>query len=212
MIQFKKLTYEKYMINNLNAKLKITFLFGGLGLLLGSSEVSAEQFPAGTTYQTCFTPGEDCTHLITNLIDGAKESLFIQAYSFTSAPIAHAILEAKKRGVGVNIILDKSQVKNNQYSSSTFLQNNAITTYVDYKPAIAHNKIIIIDKKTLITGSFNFTKSAQFKNAENILVIHDKALSQKYIINWQNRLARSIPSNEYIQKKSSFKRTFKGIV
>jgi len=200
------------MIRNLNAKLKSIILLGSLGLIIGLSEVYAEQFPAGTTYQTCFTPGEDCTRLITNLIDGAKESLFIQAYSFTSAPIAHAILEAKKRGVTVNIILDKSQVKNNQYSSNTFLQNNAITTYVDYKPAIAHNKIIIIDKKTLITGSFNFTKAAQFKNAENILVIHDKSLSQKYITNWQNRLARSIPSNEYVQKKSTLKKTFKNIV
>lgn len=75
--------------------------------------------------------------------------------------------------------------------------NNNIDTWIDYKPAIAHNKIILIDNKTVITGSFNFTKSAQFKNAENVLVIQDKTLAQKYFLNWQTRLTKSKTSDEY---------------
>jgi len=59
-----------------------------------------------------------------------------------------------------------------------------VTTYIDSKHAIAHNKIIIIDKETVITGSFNFTKAAEEKNAENLLIIRNKKLAEIYIDNW----------------------------
>jgi len=58
-------------------------------------------------------------------------------------------------------------------------------TKIDAQHAIAHNKVIIIDGETVITGSFNFTKAAEEKNAENLLVIRDKKLAELYIKNWQ---------------------------
>lgn len=58
--------------------------------------------------QACFTPDEDCTGQIVAEIDRARQSIFVQAYSFTSAPIAKALVEAKNRGVDVRTILDKS--------------------------------------------------------------------------------------------------------
>ncbi|TLY47143.1 MAG: phospholipase D family protein [Gammaproteobacteria bacterium] len=140
--------------------------------------------------QVCFTPGQNCTAEITDVIDGAKQSIFVQAYSFTSAPIAAHLIAAKKRGVKVNVILDKSQ-KTQRYSASRFLVNQHIPCWIDYKPAIAHNKIMIIDEKAVITGSFNFTKAAQNKNAENLLIIRDPALANLYLKNWQQRRAVS---------------------
>lgn len=140
--------------------------------------------------QVCFTPGQNCTAEITDVIDAAKQSIFVQAYSFTSAPIAAHLVAAKKRGVQVNVILDKSQ-KTQRYSASSFLVNQHIPCWIDYKPAIAHNKIMIIDKKAVITGSFNFTKAAQNKNAENLLIIRDPALANIYLKNWQRRRAVS---------------------
>jgi phosphatidylserine/phosphatidylglycerophosphate/cardiolipin synthase-like enzyme len=100
----------------------------------------------------------------------------VQAYSFTSAPIAKALLDAHKRGLRVEVILDKSQ-RTEQYSSADFLANQGVPTKIDAAHAISHNKIIVIDGENIITGSFNFTKAAQEKNAENLLVIHDKALA-----------------------------------
>jgi phosphatidylserine/phosphatidylglycerophosphate/cardiolipin synthase-like enzyme len=142
------------------------------------------------TIQVCFTPGQNCTTKITNVIDAAKQSIFVQAYSFTSEPIAAHLVAAKKRGVKVNVILDKSQ-KTQRYSASRFLVNQHIPCWIDYKPAIAHNKIMIIDEKEVITGSFNFTKAAQNKNAENLLIIRDAALANIYLKNWQRRRAAS---------------------
>ena len=71
--------------------------------------------------------------------------------------------------------------------SATFLYNQGIPVKIDAKHAIAHNKVMIIDGETVITGSFNFTKAAEENNAENLLRIHDKKLAERYIGNWQER-------------------------
>lgn len=139
----------------------------------------------------CFTPGGDCTRIIVKEIDQAQKTILVQAYSFTSAPIAKAILDASKRGVKVQVILDKSQ-KTQKYSSADFFIHTGVPTYIDSEHAIAHNKIILIDDKTLITGSFNFTKAAQEKNAENLLVLHDPALISLYKKNWQSHFQHSM--------------------
>jgi phosphatidylserine/phosphatidylglycerophosphate/cardiolipin synthase-like enzyme len=123
-----------------------------------------------TPAQVYFSPNGGGTEAIVKEIDGAKTEVLVQAYSFTSVPIAKALLNAHKRGVKIEAILDKSQRKE-KYTSATFLANSGIPTYIDDKHAIAHNKIMIVDRTTVITGSFNFTKAAEEKNAENLLII-----------------------------------------
>ncbi len=108
----------------------------------------------------------------------------MQAYSFTSAPFAKALLDAHKQGVRVEVILDKIQ-RTEKYSSADFMANQGVPTKIDAAHAIAHNKIMVSDGETVITGSFNFTKAAREKNAENVLIIHDKALAAQYTQNWQ---------------------------
>ena len=129
-----------------------------------------------------FSPKGGCTEAIIKELNNAKSSLLVQAYSFTSAPIAKALLNAHKRGVRIDVLLDKSQRKE-KYSSADFLANSGIPTKIDAVHAIAHNKIIIVDGEIVITGSFNFTKAAEEKNAENLLVIRDKVLAAKYTEN-----------------------------
>jgi phosphatidylserine/phosphatidylglycerophosphate/cardiolipin synthase-like enzyme len=138
-------------------------------------------------YDVCFTPGGHCTDLIVAAISAAKKELLIQAYSFTSAPIAKAVVDAQNRGINVRVILDKSQFSE-KYSSAKFLQHERIPVWEDNRVAIAHNKVMIIDDRIVITGSFNFTKAAQNKNAENVLIISDDNLAHKYKNNWINRM------------------------
>lgn len=68
---------------------------------------------------------------------------------------------------------------------------------IDYIPTIAHNKVMIIDGKTVITGSFNFTDAAQNKHAENVIIITDAELAKKYFDNWMSRKKVSIPAQDY---------------
>lgn len=143
-------------------------------------------------WSVCFTPGGSCTDTVVKTLAGAKSSVYVQAYSFTSAPIAKALVDAHKRGVHVEVILDRSN-KTQKYSSADFVAHAGIPTYIDAHHAIAHNKVIVIDGETVITGSFNFTKAAQEHNAENLLVVQDKALAAKYADNWETHKKHSDP-------------------
>lgn len=136
----------------------------------------------------CFTPQENCTKNIIEKIDFAKNEILIQAYSFTSYPIYEALLRAKKRGVKIICIFDKSQENS---AICLAMKEAKIDIWIDKMPGIAHNKIIIIDSETVFTGSFNFTKAAQFRNAENLLCIVDKQMTIKYKNNFQIRLNHS---------------------
>jgi phosphatidylserine/phosphatidylglycerophosphate/cardiolipin synthase-like enzyme len=151
-------------------------------MILSFVAITAFAFQADIA-KVCFSPKGGCTENIVEQINTAKSEILVQAYSFTSAPIAKALLYAHKRDVNVQVILDKSQ-KSGKYTSATFISNAGIPTYIDNAHAIAHNKIIIIDKETVITGSFNFTKAAEEKNAENVLVIKSKELANVYPDNW----------------------------
>ena len=137
-----------------------------------------------------FSPKGGGQQAIVDAIGQAKESVYVQAYSFTSSPIAKALLEAHKRGVTVEAVLDKSQ-KSAQYSGATFLKNEGIPVYIDAAHAIAHNKVMVIDGQTVVTGSFNFTKAAEEKNAENLLIIKDKGLARLYMDNWERHRGHS---------------------
>jgi phosphatidylserine/phosphatidylglycerophosphate/cardiolipin synthase-like enzyme len=116
-------------------------------------------------------------------LDKTKSTVLVQAYFFTSAPIAKALMNAHKRGVKIEVILDKSQ-RTQKYSSATFLCYQGIPIKIDAQHAVAHNKVMIIDGDTVITGSCNFTKAVEENNAENLLVIRDRKLAERYIKNW----------------------------
>lgn len=150
----------------------------------------AQQYGKDVSVSLCFTPGSPCTDRIIREIASARSEILIQAYSFTSAPIAKALVDAHKRGIKVSAILDRSQ-RTAKYTSATFLANMRIPTYIDAKHAIAHNKIIIIDAAVTITGSFNFTKAAQEKNAENLIIIRSKEIARAYRENWHDHLKHS---------------------
>lgn len=151
-------------------------------------------FSPRASYRACFIPdGESCEKLLIEAVRATRRSLRIQAYIFTSAPIAQAVRQAHERGVDVQVIVDQSQV-GEKYTSATFLKNAGIPVVVDSKPAIAHNKIMIFDGRAVFTGSYNFTKSAETRNAENGLLIRDDAaLVKAYLDNWNTRFAESVP-------------------
>jgi phosphatidylserine/phosphatidylglycerophosphate/cardiolipin synthase-like enzyme len=132
-----------------------------------------------------FSPDMGATDLVMKTIHQAKRSIRVAAYSFTSKPIAEALLDAHKHGIDVKVVVDKSQAKE-KYSSATFLANVGIPVRVDYKYAIMHNKFIIVDEDTTELGSFNYTLAAEKKNAENVMVIQgNRDVAATYAKEWQ---------------------------
>ena len=140
-----------------------------------------------------FSPGGGCTEAIVAEIAKAAKTIDIQAYSFTSPPIAQALIDACDRGVHVRIILDKAE-RTDHYSSAPVFLSHHIQVYIDDQHAMAHNNVVMIDGKLLMTGSFNFTKSSEDKNAENFLILHDRPKATgAYHANFEHHLSHSIP-------------------
>src|SRR5262249_60651380 len=103
-----------------------------------------------------FSPKGGCQDAIVRELAKARREILVQAYSFTADPLTFALVEAKKRGVTVDIVLDKSN-EVERYSDLHIFLEQGLEPHIDADHAIAHNKIILIDQKVLITGSYNFT-------------------------------------------------------
>ncbi len=176
------------MLNTSRTLRSIAFAWIGLTSVLSVS--AADTYIVST--QVYFSPNGGAQDAIVKEINGAKNSIFVQAFAFTNQPIAKALVEAQRRGVDVYMILDKSN-RTTKYSAADFTDHFGVETYIDDKHAIAHNKIMIIDKETVITGSYNFTKAAENSNAENLLVIRSPMLADVYFGNWADHQKHSVP-------------------
>lgn len=135
----------------------------------------------------CFTPPSGCSEKIIEEINSSKASIYVQAYGFTSKTIADSLIKAHLRGVKVQVILDRSNMSKKGYSKLMDLKEAGIDISLDIVPGIAHNKVMIIDEKKVITGSFNFTDAADKRNSENVIIIEDKETVKQYLNNWYNR-------------------------
>jgi len=167
---------------------QVAAVFGAL--LAAPAYAQRPADPAAVT--ACFTPGPQahCAAWIAQQIDAAQHTIRVQAYGFTSTPILVALARAQRRGVDVAVLLDKSGEGGKQ-QALRYLTNAGIPVWIDDKPAIAHNKIIILDGAVVITGSFNFTVSADTRNAENAVAISSPVVAMRFAAYWEARQAAS---------------------
>lgn len=129
--------------------------------------------------EVLFSPQDNCAQEIISEIDKAKDYVYVAMYYFTSRPIAQALIRARDRGVDVKVCLDEEQ-PTYEYSKSRFLENKGINIKLIGGSGIMHNKFCIIDDYVTITGSYNWTVSADLKNDENVLVIKSKEITRIY--------------------------------
>lgn len=144
---------------------------------------------ASSQIQVCFSPEGNCEKQVIKAIQSAKTQILVQAYAFTSPSISQALIEAYQKGITVKVLYDHSQVKSS-HSKIPELQQAGILTKVDQTKGLAHNKVMIIDHSFILTGSFNWTRAANTKNAENLLLIHNPVLAQIYETHWWLRYQR----------------------
>ena len=157
----------------------------------------------------CFTPNQPnsppCLPQILRHIDKAQSSILLLGYSFTSKPLTDALIKAKNRGVKIRIVLDHSQ--QTQKASKEPIEaliKNQIEIRFDHSVKIAHNKVIIIDNHQTITGSYNWSHAAEFKNAENLVFIGSQAVTKKYTDYFEERW-KSSKTNSHVQ--TSYQKT-----
>ena len=187
-MQRKKSLRVKVGLPWLIMMLLIGFLFGNYFEQDSRYSFSTSQTAIDNENQIelCFTPPSGCGTLIAQEIARAKDSIYVQAYGLTSGIIVNQLIQAKNRGVKVQVLLDKSNVSD-KWSKMMDLVNANVSVRIDKVSGIAHNKVIIIDGQKVITGSFNFTNAADKRNAENVIIINNKSVAKEYLNNWQDR-------------------------
>lgn len=121
-----------------------------------------------------FSPSTETETGLITYINGAKDTLDIAIYSLTNKKIADAILSAKKRKVAIRVVVDKAQAggKNSLWK--------VVGGKIDKKSGLMHNKFIVRDDACVSTGSFNFTENAVKNNRENLIILCDKQVAQKF--------------------------------
>ncbi len=144
----------------------------------------------GTFKRALFSPEDDVQKTLLALIAQEKDYILVAVFSFTDGAIAQALIDAKKRGVSVEVITDISCTRD-KFTKIEFLKDNGIKVYI-YNPKnvsilndIMHHKFVLFgknihNKQLLWTGSFNFTKSANVNNQENILILDELSLIERY--------------------------------
>ena len=129
-----------------------------------------------------FSPRGGIESRLISLINSANSSIEFLIFAFTSSKVADAIVDAENnRSVEVMGVFDKVWDSGNQaYSKYNYLKSRGIDVLRDSNPYTLHDKVMIIDDSIVITGSYNYTKSANNKNAENILILYDTEIAKKY--------------------------------
>lgn len=178
--------------NSLKAGIAVWVLVGlGAFGLWNHHSAGQESWAESARIDVLFSPNGGCTDRIVEEIGNAEKRVLVQCFYFTSKLIADAIVAAKQRGVDCVVIADKSQEKMT-YGRLPVLRSAGVKVMTDDKHATANNKIILIDSTTIITGSLNYTKAAEERNAENMLVIKGHSdLFEKYLVNFKHHKAHS---------------------
>ncbi len=153
--------------------------------ILGAAPVAAEMI-----VQACFSPKGNCSSVIIREIQQAKKELLVAVYAFTSDELAAAVVQAKKRGLSVQVVIDRDFDAGNDKSQGKFLEAQKIplrriaaakSAAADKEPGLMHQKFAVLDRSAILTGSYNWTHAADRRNDENLLFFRDAGpLAEEY--------------------------------
>jgi phosphatidylserine/phosphatidylglycerophosphate/cardiolipin synthase-like enzyme len=126
-----------------------------------------------------FSPEDRVLKAVIRTVNEAKATIDFMAFSFTSQEIAEAMASRVNKGVRVRGLFEGRNA-NSQYSQDDFLEQKGAKVYLDENENNMHNKVIIVDTETVITGSYNFSDNAEKNNDENLLILHSTDIAAKY--------------------------------
>jgi len=131
-----------------------------------------------------FSPKDECGRIILDKINAAQKSIDLAIYHFTSRSLSQALVSAVRRGVKVRVFMDGESAKE-RYSKYDFLHKNGVPVKLESGEGLMHNKFCVIDNALVVSGSYNWTTSADLRNDENILIIDSKDVIRKYRLQFE---------------------------
>jgi phosphatidylserine/phosphatidylglycerophosphate/cardiolipin synthase-like enzyme len=139
----------------------------------------------GLQVETYFSPDDGVAMRLVELLQGAQESIYFMAYSFTSDDIAQAMRDRADAGVTVSGVMDSSQIDSNQGTEFDLFAQSGLDVRRDGTSGLMHHKVIIIDRSIVIFGSYNFTASAEDRNDENLVIFFSPEIAELYLAEFQ---------------------------
>ena len=134
----------------------------------------------GTPVQLCFSPRGSCASLIVDTVKReAKTSIYFLAFSFTHDAIGASIIDKAKAGLRVSGVFERtgSQTAFSEYPK---MKKQGLDVYLDGNPYAMHHKVIVLDERVVVAGSFNFSNNADQDNDENLLIVDDAAYARAF--------------------------------
>jgi phosphatidylserine/phosphatidylglycerophosphate/cardiolipin synthase-like enzyme len=161
----------------------------------GSASRPDTPFPeielAGARLWTYFSPDDGVEEQLLGWIDAAEEKIDLMAYAFTLDSLGEALIRSARRGVQVRVVLDSSQARANIGTEYDNLLQAGIPVRLDGNPRQMHHKVILIDHQIVVTGSYNFSRNAEERNDENLLIIQDEDVFALYAAEFERVFARA---------------------
>lgn len=139
-----------------------------------------------------FSPRGGAAALVCQVIAGAETEILLGAYQFTNPQIIRAVMAAHQRGVRIRMILDRSQ-ETARASGLAEVRRARVPVRLDRAHRIYHNKTLVVDGRTIVTGSLNFSTSADCLNAENVLVLHDPRVARQFTDDFERHWRHAQP-------------------
>jgi phosphatidylserine/phosphatidylglycerophosphate/cardiolipin synthase-like enzyme len=143
----------------------------------------------GIQIEVYFSPDDGVILRLLELLDQAEERVEFLAYALTADEIGATLLDLHREGVRIRGVVEASQAMATG-SETPGLREAGLDVRLDNNPNLMHHKVFVIDGHTVILGSYNFTRSAEEKNDENVLILHDPALAAQFLIEFE-RIYRS---------------------
>jgi phosphatidylserine/phosphatidylglycerophosphate/cardiolipin synthase-like enzyme len=139
----------------------------------------------GDRVEVYFSPDDGALERLLELVEGAQQSVYFLAYSFTDDDLAEALLERAGEGVAVAGVMDAGQARSNTGSEYDTFLKHGLDVRLDGAAGSMHHKVIVIDAQVVVTGSYNFSQNARTRNDENTLVIHSKSIAGLFLEEFQ---------------------------
>lgn len=149
--------------------------------------------PSAAQIETAFSPDGGSEALVIKVIQSARQTIRLSAYSFTSSVVVRALIDAKRRGVEIAVVVDhKNNISDDRSGKAraalNLLVNADIATRTISRYPIHHDKFIIADGLHVETGSYNYSEAAARRNSENVLVVwNNPQVAASYLKHWQSR-------------------------
>ncbi len=149
----------------------------------------------GTEVEVYFSPEDHVEEHLLPVLENARQSIYFLAFTFTDDDLAHALVDRYRHGVEVEGVIEKRNIDNSG-SDYEAMRRAGINVLPDGNPYVMHHKVMIIDEKIVVTGSYNFSSSASRSNDENLLIIHSPELAAKYLEEFRKIQQQAEAANE----------------